>query len=264
MLYVGKRIRLERIMNRQSKNLVLIPMDHGISDGPIPGLVNMAEAVNKVAEGGADTVLMQKGMVQHGLRGYGHDVGLIVHMSASTGAGPDPNNKVLVCTVEEAVKLGADGVSIHVNVGSITEAEQLSEMGQVSDACNEWGMPLLAMMYPRGPNVTNPHDAKVIAHAARAGAELGADIVKTYYSGDVDSFKYVVDGCPVPVIIAGGPRANSDLEFLQMVEGSIKAGGRGVAIGRNTFQHKNPTAFTRALAMIVNEGASAEEAVKVL
>src|SRR5665648_466076 len=148
MSYVGKRIRLERIMNRHSKNMVMIPMDHGISDGPIPGLVNLTETINKVAEGGADTVLMQKGMVQHGLRGYGLDVGLIVHMSASTGAGPDPNNKVLVCTVEEAVKLGADAVSIHVNVGSITEAEQLSEMGSVADDCNEWGMPLLAMMYP--------------------------------------------------------------------------------------------------------------------
>ena len=131
--------------------------------------------IDKVAKGGANAVLQQKGMVRHGHRGYGRDVGLIVHMSASTSLGPDPNDKVQVCLVEECLKMGADAVSVHINVGSETESDQLSILGCVSERCDFWGMPLVAMMYPRGKAILNPNDVEVVAHAARAGAELGAD-----------------------------------------------------------------------------------------
>lgn len=261
---IGKKIRIERIMHRDSRNMVIIPMDHGISDGPIKGLINVADTINKVADGGADAVLMQKGIVTHGHRGYGHDVGLIVHMSASTILGPDPNNKVQVCSVEEVMKMGADAVSIHVNVGSETEADQLQKLGSVSEECNYWGMPLLAMMYPRGKDITNPHDPEMIAHVARVGAELGADVVKTLYTGDVDTFRDVVQGCPVPVVIAGGPKTNTDEEFLQMIEGAMQGGARGVAIGRNVFQHENPTKITKAITEIVHYKKSVEEALEML
>lgn len=264
MSEIGKQIRIERIMHRESRNIVIIPMDHGISDGPIKGLIDVADTINKVAEGGADAVLMQKGIVTHGHRGYGHDVGLIVHMSASTILGPDPNNKVQVCSVEEVMKMGADAVSIHVNVGSETEADQLQDLGSVARKCDEWGMPLLAMMYPRGKNIINPHDPELIAHVARVGAELGADVVKTLYTGDIDTFKDVVEGCPVPVVIAGGPKTNTDEEFLQMIQGAIEGGARGVAIGRNVFQHENPTKITRAITEIVHHKKSVEEALEML
>ncbi|MBN2111399.1 MAG: class I fructose-bisphosphate aldolase family protein [Methanosarcinaceae archaeon] len=264
MTDIGKSIRIERIMHRDSRNMVIIPMDHGLSDGPVKGLIDVAGSINMVAEGGADAVLMQKGIVKHGHRGYGHDVGLIVHMSASTALGPDPNNKVQVCSVEEVMKMGADAVSIHVNIGSETEAEQLQQMGYVSEQCNFWGMPLLAMMYPRGKKITNPHDPVFVAHAARAGAELGADIVKTVYTGDPDTFKDVVNGCPVPVVIAGGPKTNTDREFLEMIEGAMEGGSRGVAIGRNVFQHEDPTKITRAITEIVHHKKSVEEALEML
>lgn len=264
MSEIGKSIRIERIMDRNSRNMVIIPMDHGISDGPIKGLTNIADSINKVAEGGANAVLMQKGMIKHGHRGYGHDVGLIVHMSASTSLGPDPNNKVQVCSVEEVMKMGADAVSIHVNVGSETEADQLQKFGKVAEDCNNWGIPLLTMMYPRGKKVTNPHDPVMVAHAARVGAELGADVVKTVYTGDVDSFKDVVKGCPVPVVIAGGPKTETDEQFLEMIRGAIDAGGRGVAIGRNVFQHENPTKITRAITEIVHKNRTVEEALELL
>ncbi|HNQ55401.1 MAG TPA: 2-amino-3,7-dideoxy-D-threo-hept-6-ulosonate synthase, partial [Methanothrix sp.] len=173
MSEIGKRVRIERIMDRESGNTVIIPLDHGISVGPIKGLVDLPEMVNKVAKGGANAVLQQKGMVRHGHRGYGRDVGLIVHMSASTSLGPDPNNKVQVCLVEECLKMGADAVSVHINIGSETESDQLSILGCVSERCDFWGMPLVAMMYPRGKGIANPNDVEVVAHAARAGAELG-------------------------------------------------------------------------------------------
>src|ERR1035437_919107 len=105
----GKVVRLERITNRDSGNIVIIPMDHGISIGPVKGLINLSDIVNKVAAGGANAVLMQKGMVAHGHRGYGRDIGLIIHMSASTSLGPAPHDKAPVCTGEEALKKGAGG-----------------------------------------------------------------------------------------------------------------------------------------------------------
>lgn len=264
MSEIGKRVRLERILDRNSGNTVIIPMDHGISVGPVKGLVKLSDMINKVADGGANSVLLQKGMVKHGHREYGSDVGLIVHMSASTSLGPDPNDKVQVCQVEEALKVGADAVSVHINIGSETEAEQLKKLGGVSERCEFWGMPLVAMMYPRGDKISDPNDLEVVALAARAGAELGADIIKTNYTGDPDTFKQVVAGCPVPVVIAGGPKTETDQEFLEMIRGAIDAGGRGVAIGRNVFQHEDPTKMTKAIAAIVHQNMSVEEAMKIL
>ena len=264
MMTIGKRIRFERIKDRKSGNSLIIPVDHGISIGPVKGITDLADTVEKVSEGGANAVLMQKGMVPYGHRGYGHDIGLIVHMSASTSLSPDPNNKVLVCTVEEAIKLGADAVSVHVNVGSSTESEQLKSLGQVSKHCAEWGMPLIAMMYPRGASIKSEHGYEVVAHAARAGAELGADVIKTNYTGDPDTFKTVVKGCPVPVIIAGGPKMKSDRDLLESVEGAMSVGAKGVAFGRNVFQHESPTKITKAVAQIVHKKWSAAEALKEL
>jgi fructose-bisphosphate aldolase/2-amino-3,7-dideoxy-D-threo-hept-6-ulosonate synthase len=264
MSEIGKRVRMERIIDRDSGNTVIIPLDHGISVGPIKGLVNLPDMVNKVAKGGANAVLQQKGMVRHGHRGYGRDVGLIVHMSASTSLGPDPNNKVQVCQVEECLKMGADAVSVHINIGSETESDQLSILGCVSERCDFWGMPLVAMMYPRGKSIANPNDVEVVSHAARAGAELGADIVKTNYTGDPDTFRRVVEGCPVPVVIAGGPKTETDMQFLEMIEGALEAGGRGVAIGRNVFQHDDPIKMTMAISAIVHQDKTAQEAIKIL
>jgi len=260
---IGKRIRIERIINRNTGNTVIVPMDHGVSMGPIEGLVNLPKTINAVAEGGANAVILHKGVIAFGHRGYGRDVGLIVHLSGSTSLSPDPNEKVLVCTVEEAIKLGADAVSIHVNIGSKTEAEQLRSFGEVSKVCAEWGMPLVAMMYPRGEKI-NQFDYKAVSLAARVGAELGADIVKTNFTGDVESFKKVVEGCPVPVVIAGGPKMSSDEELLQMVRMAMDAGARGVAIGRNIFQAKDPTRMTKAISMIVHENAEVKEALELL
>ena len=263
MTKIGKTIRIERIINRESGNTVIVPMDHGVSMGPIEGLKNLAETVNAVAEGGANAVVLHKGVVGFGHRGYGRDVGLIIHLSASTSLSPDPNEKVLVCTVEEAIKLGADAVSVHVNVGSKTEAEQLRKLGEISKIAAEWGMPLLAMMYPRGEGI-NQFDEKAVALAARVGAELGADIIKTNFTGDVESFRGVVEGCPVPVVVAGGPRMSSDEDILRMVRMAMDAGARGVAIGRNIFQAENPTKMTRAISMIVHNNAEVSEALDFL
>ena len=264
VMTIGKQIRMERIKDRKSGNSLIIPLDHGISEGPLPGIIDLSKTIDAVAEGGANAVLQQKGMVPHGHRGYGRDIGLIVHMSASTRLGPDPNNKVQVCSVEEALKMGADAVSVHINIGSVTESDQLEQLSGVAKSCAEWGMPLLAMMYPRGAKIKNQHDPEVVALAARAGAELGADIIKTNYTGSPETFRAVVRGCPVPVIIAGGPKMKSDRDVLESIAGAMEAGAKGVAIGRNVFQHESPTKMTKAIACIVHEGGSPAEALEEL
>lgn len=256
---IGKEIRMERVMNRDSGNMVLIPMDHGVTLGPVKGLIDMAGTIDKVVQGGADSVLMHKGMVEHGHRGGGEDVGLVIHMSASTSLG-QPNKKVLCARVDEAIRLGADAVSIHVNMGAEDEPEMLKKFGTVARECQKWGLPLIAMMYARGPDIDDPYDPDIIAHAARAGAELGADIVKCNYSGDPGSFKQVTEGCPVPVVIAGGEKTDTTRSVLEMVKGSMEAGGRGVSIGRNVFQASDPEKMVRAISEIVHEGSTVDVA----
>jgi fructose-bisphosphate aldolase/2-amino-3,7-dideoxy-D-threo-hept-6-ulosonate synthase len=236
-------------------------MDHGVSIGPIKGIVNMQEIINQLLKGGVDAVVVHKGIAKRVDTG---NAGLIVHLSAISNLTSNSGNKVQVCTVDEAIRIGADAVSVHVNVGAPDEDKMLATLGSVADECEVYGMPLLAMMYPRGPKILNEHAVDVVAHAARIGAELGADIIKTNYTGDIETFKTVVESCPAPVIIAGGPKCKTTQELLQMVHESIKAGSAGLSIGRNVFQYENPTLITKALAAIVHKGASIEQASKIL
>ena len=215
---IGKKIRLERIIDRNSHKTVIIPMDHGVTVGPIEGLTDMRDAISKVVAGGANAILMHKGVVLAGHRGAGKDVGLIIHLSGGTSLSPDPIAKELICTVEEAITLGADAVSVHINLGAPTDKEMLRQLGYVSGQCLRWQIPLVAMMYTRGPKIKDEYDVKNVKHAARVGAELGADIVKVPYTGSVETFTEVVDGCPVPVVIAGGPKMGSDEDIFRMVE----------------------------------------------
>lgn len=261
---IGKQIRLERIMDRESGRTIIVPLDHGITMGPIPGLIDMAGTIDRIVNGGANAILLHKGIVTAGHRRSGKDIGLIIHLSASTNLSPDPDAKVLVCSVEEAVRLGADAVSIQINLGAKTDMEMLAAMGKVEKSCRDWGMPLLAMIYARGARVKSEFDVEYIKHAARVGAELGADLVKVNYTGSPETFREVVDGCPVPVVIAGGEKMETDEELLRMVVGSLEGGGSGVSIGRNVFQHKDPMGIIKAINLLVHENKTVEEALQLL
>ena len=261
---IGKKIRIERILDRNTRRTVIVPMDHGITVGPIPGLVQIPPAANLVAEGGANAAVVHRGAAMFGHRGYGKDLGLILHLSASTTMSPDSNRKVLVATVEDALQMGADAVSIHVNLGAEDEARMLRDFGSVSSACQRWGMPLLAMIYTRGPKIRSEYDVRYVRHAARVGAEMGADLVKVPYTGSPETFREVTDGCASPVVIAGGEKVESDEEVLRMVHDAIAAGGAGASIGRNVFQHRTPAVMVRAIAAIVHGDATVKEALALL
>jgi len=255
----GKRRRLRRIFKDDGRS-VIVPMDHGVSIGPVKGLENMAQLVYELAKGGVDAIVIHKGWARiidtAGL-------GLIVHGSAGTDLSSDRLRKTRCATPLEALSLGADGFSLHVNVGSETDFEQLAFLAESARVCRILGMPLLAMMYPRGPKITDEHSLKEVAHAARIGVELGADVVKTNYTGSPESFRIVVESTRIPVVIAGGPKTYSTRDFLKMVSDAISAGAAGVSIGRNVFQHENPRKMAEALKAIVHENASVEYALEV-
>jgi fructose-bisphosphate aldolase, class I len=261
---IGKQIRMERIVNRNTGKTVIVPMDHGVSVGPIAGITSMKDAVNQVAEGGADAVVVHKGMVARGHRKGGNDVGLIIHLSAGTSLSSHPLDKTIVCSVEEALKMGADAVSVHVNVGNSHDSHMLKDLGEAAHTASQWGMPLLAMIYPRGEKIKDEYDPDAVMHAARLGAELGADLVKVSYTGSRESFRKVVEGCHVPVVIAGGPKMDTDSAVLQMVKEAVEAGAAGISIGRNVFQHRSPSLMVAALSSIVHDGLPVNQALELL
>jgi fructose-bisphosphate aldolase/2-amino-3,7-dideoxy-D-threo-hept-6-ulosonate synthase len=262
MSNIGKRLRLRRLLGADGRGVV-VPMDHGVSEGPMQGIERPAETTARVREGGADSVIVHKGLVKTVAPQLG-TMGLWLHVSAGTGLNPDPNDKRTVATIEEALRLGADGISIHVNVGAREESRMIEEMGRIASECERVGLPLLAMMYPRGHEITDPHDLSLVQKVARLGYEWGADVLKVPYTGSTASFREVVRGVDVPVLVSGGPKADTDRQFLEMVHGSLAAGGAGVSVGRNLWQHRDPTAMTRAVARLIHGQASVQDALAEL
>jgi fructose-bisphosphate aldolase / 2-amino-3,7-dideoxy-D-threo-hept-6-ulosonate synthase len=256
----GKQVRLARIT--KGGKMLCIPMDHSFTIGPIAGLENPEEMIAKVSRGGATAFLVHKGIIKS-LRSPA-TIGMIMHISAGTSICPDPSRKVLNSSVVEGLRLGADAISVQVNMGSKAEPEMLEQLGMVADQCDEYEVPLVAMMYPRGEKIKDPSDPEVVAHVARVGAESGADIVKTVYTGDPESFRGVVRKCPVPLVLAGGAKTDSDAEILKLAYDAMQAGAIGVTFGRNVFQHRDPTSIAKALRRVVIEGGSVKEAMGVM
>lgn len=257
---IGKDVRLKQLF-KHSRKLFILPMDHGITIGPVQGLNNISQLINHV-KGDIDAIVVHKGMVSQVQPNLGPGAcDLIIHLSASTTLAPNVDSKRLVTSVEHAIRLGATAVSVHVNLGSEEEVDMLEDMGMVSEACELWGMPLLAMMYVRDGIKENEYDLKKLKHAVRVAEELGADIVKINYSGNSNTFREVVNSVKIPVIIAGGPRMSSDLELLKTVHDAVGAGAMGVAFGRNVFQHPNPAPLAYAIRQILDSKVSEEDLI---
>jgi len=254
----GKTLRLKRFLNSPSGRIVILPLDHGVSLGPLPGLERPEDVIRMGIQEGADALVLHKGMLGFLEKLTGCLPGIFMHLSASSRLGPSPHHKVLIGTVEEAIRRGADGVSIHINLGNHDEPEMLQDFGMVGDACAEWQVPLLAMIYVRGPKEAVKDST--IAHAARIGAELGADIIKIPGPEDSRVLHEITSSLPVPVVIAGGSKIAEAPVFLERVEKAMEAGARGVAIGRNIFQSPCPEILFRAICRIVHQGYSVARA----
>lgn len=254
--------RMKHIINRETGKIMLMPMDHGVSCGPIDGLENIGNSIDSIYSAPINGLVLHKGSIMRYQDRINPDHSVLLHLSASTDLSPEVNSKVLVASVEDALRLGVDGISIHVNVGAYNDYAMLKDFGEISSKCLEFGIPLLAMVYPRGRYIAN--DDKNIIHTTRMAMELGADMVKVPMPKNLNLFEKITSCVDIPVLIAGGNKGENNREVLEIISKSMDCGCGGVAIGRNCFQHENPTSFIRSIDAIVNRKASVNEALDLL
>jgi 2-amino-4,5-dihydroxy-6-oxo-7-(phosphonooxy)heptanoate synthase len=248
----GRQRRVRRLAHRSAGTSFIVPLDHSVADGPLKIGRAFGELAAAVARAGADGIIVHKGRVRFLPLEPLRDLALIVHLNGITCHAPDVNEKVLLADVEEAVALGADAVSIHVNMGSETEAAQLNALGRMTGQAARLGMPLLAMIYPRGNRIGDPPAPELIAHAASLGVDLGADIVKVPYTGSAETMAEVVNVSPVPVLAAGGSSLGDDDKLVSRVRQMMASGVNGVALGRNIFLSDDPERTVRRVADVVH------------
>ena len=271
MTNIGKLIRLSRMFNQKSNRIVITPLDDALLAGPEGGLRDAKRKINQIVTGGADAIMGFKGLFERHYKEM-QNVSRILNLTASTTRNKH-TRKVLVSSVEEAVKLGLDCVGVHVNISSEYETEMLKILGEVSRACEDFGIPLMGIMYPRSERDGTDYNyldwrenqpdkyAEIVRHAVRVGVELGSDIIKTQFTGSIETFKSVIEcSSGIPIVIAGGPLIPVH-QMLNNAHQAIEAGGAGVSFGRNVFNRDDSSRYIKALRKIVHENASVEESI---
>lgn len=262
----GKKIRIARLSKRGK--VLVVAIDHGVKAGPLKGIENPKKVVELAAAGGADAVMATPPVIEYLSNAL---AGLYVIARVDGGAttlGPNITNDEVLFSVEEAVSVGADAVVAFGYVGVQRENEHLRRLARIASECRRLGVPLIAEMLPAeslGYHFSGGErriTVEAIALAARVGWELGADAIKTYYTGDRESFKKVVEGCLIPVYVLGGPPVRDFQGFLKLIEDALSAGAQGAIVGRNVWQHPEPLKALKALSAVVHEGLSAEEAAE--
>ena len=253
--------RLGRIF-RSSGRALIVALDHGLLDGPCRGLEDPAETIAKIVAGGADAVLTSYGIARRFARELA-PVGLILRLDGgSTSLGPSDGAPSLLYSVEDALRLGADAVALNGFPGAPHEAASLANIARAVGLAHPWGLPVMAEMVPGGfDSAAKWRTVDNIALAVRVAAELGADLVKTPYAA---GFEQVTGPCYVPVVILGGAKRGHERDMLVDIKAALDAGANGVAIGRNIFQADDPAAMTAAVAAVLHEGASVDEALALL
>jgi fructose-bisphosphate aldolase/2-amino-3,7-dideoxy-D-threo-hept-6-ulosonate synthase len=266
---IGKTLRLGRLFDADSNTSMILPMDHGVEEPVYSELERPTDLIASLARAGVNAFLMRRGLAAFAAETIAGRAGWVQRLTGRTGLSPGLETEQLVfASVEEALRNGADAVVPTFFLGPDTEAVQLPKLGAIADECNRLGIPLLAEIFPvGGPDATpydGPYTVEDMRVAVRVASEEGADFIKTWYTGDPESFRRVIDYSLVPVLIAGGPKARNERDVLEMVRGAMDAGASGIAMGRKIWQSRDPAAMAGALAAIIRQGASVDEAAKLL
>ena len=248
----ARSLRLRRLSRHDAGGLLVVPLDHAVAAGPLAGRGDLDSLVAGIAENGADAVVLHKGAVRRVHPRRFQQMSLILQLNAGTSLGADPDAKYPVATVEEALRLGAQAVSVQVNAASLTEDRQVAHLAAVAGSCDRWGIPLLAMMYVRGPEIVDRHAPALIAHALAIATELGADLVKTALPESEPAIAELTARCPVPVLAAGG-EVDGPATVLGRLAAAVRAGAGGIAAGRLVFTADDPGAMVRRLAALVHD-----------
>ncbi|WBF69171.1 fructose-bisphosphate aldolase [Desulfovibrio subterraneus] len=249
---IGILRKLKRFFPTPSGRAVLLSLDHGANEGMLSGLNRMPELLEHIATRNVQGVVLNKGYARaHGLS-LPPSLPLVMQLSAGTRHGLPAWNKALVCSIPEALRLGADTVSVQINIGNELEDRMLADFGSVTEEAHQHGLPVMAVIYAKGERIVKELDPSLISHCIRLGGELGADLVSVPYSGDRQSFARAVQSCPAPVLVAGGPGHPNPENLLNMIGEALECGASGVSIGRNVFQQENPQEVLDNLIALVH------------
>jgi len=250
----GMKNRLLRIIKPATGKTVMLAVDHGYFQGPTTGLKDLKKTVSPLISY-ADCLFITRGMLRTCID-PGSDAAICLRVSGGPSILGDLSNEDLTTSLEEAIRLNASGVGMSIYVGARNEDRTISNLGRLVNEAERYGMPVLAVT---AVGKEMARDARYLSLACRIAAEIGAHFVKTYYCED---FYKVVEGCPVPIVMAGGKKI-PEKDALQMTANAIKEGASGVDMGRNIFQSDNPVGMIQATRAIVHNGASVKEALKI-
>ncbi|UCD92935.1 MAG: fructose-bisphosphate aldolase [Methanobacteriota archaeon] len=270
----GRSIRLARIVNPKTEKTVIVAVDHGLAMRPV-GIENPLPLVKKVLEGGPDALLLNSGMIKlcHRLFVGKDSPALILRLDWAAGwrkeYRPKKDKLSVIFSVEDALRLGADAVLAYLYLGpgidTDLEARNVEWLGKIERDCERFGVPLVVEAHASPlAEEQQQRDPALLALLVRAAAEIGADLIKTEYTGIVETFREVVKSSPIPVTALGGPKMPTDEAVLETVEAVMRAGAAGVTFGRNVWQHRTPTGMLNAVKAIVHNNASVDEALKLL
>ncbi|RSM46484.1 2-amino-4,5-dihydroxy-6-one-heptanoic acid-7-phosphate synthase [Actinoplanes sp. ATCC 53533] len=248
----ARKLRLRHLYRHDAAGLLVVPLDHAIGAGPLTAGRDLDSLVAEIADNGADAVVLHKGALRRVHPRRFRQMSLILQLNAGTSLASDPDAKYPVATVAEALRLGAHAVSVHVNAASLTEDRQVAHLASVAGACDRWGVPLLAMMYVRGPDVVDGTAPALVTHAVAIATELGADLVKTALPAAAAVTAGITASCPVPVLAAGGAVSGGADATLARLAAAVSAGAGGIAAGRLVFTADDPGAVVRRLAALVH------------
>jgi putative autoinducer-2 (AI-2) aldolase len=250
----GMKNRLAQLIQKDGKALFL-PIDHGYFQGPTHKLEKPGETIRPLLQY-ADALMLTRGVLRNCVD-PANTKPIILRVSGGTSVvGEDLANEGLITSLNEIVRLNASAVSMSVFVGSKYEHQSLLNLARLVDECEDYGIPVMAVTAV-GKELEK-REARYLALSCRIAAELGARVVKTYYC--TENFEKVVEGCPVPVVMAGGPKANSELEVFEFIHDGIVKGAIGVNLGRNIWQSEHPVAAIRAIRAIIHEDYTPQEA----
>ena len=250
---------------RNGKGL-LLAYDQGLEHGPSTDFNDRNIDPNFILEiaskGEFTGVVFQKGIAE---KYYNGKVPLVLKLNGKTNLPKGEPVSTQICSVEQAISLGAKAVGYTIYLGSAHENVMLQEFGDIQEEAHEEGMPAIAWVYPRGESVKNDTAPEIVAYAARAGLEIGADAVKIKYSGTPESFRWAIKAAgATKVFMSGGPKAPTDETFLAQVKGAIDAGATGLAVGRNVWQHEDPIKMAAALKEIIFSGGEVQKALQLV
>jgi putative autoinducer-2 (AI-2) aldolase len=251
----GMQNRLSRLIQKDGKALFL-PIDHGYFQGPTHCLEKPGETIKDIYQY-ADALMLTRGVLRNCVNPT-IEKPIIMRVSGAVSVvGEDLANESLVTSIQEILRLNASAVSMSVFVGSKYENKSLSNLAKLVDECEEYGIPVMAVSAV-GKELEK-REARYLALAARISAEIGARVVKTYYCKE--HFEKIVEGCPVPVVIAGGPKTETQKETFDFVYDGMQKGAIGINLGRNIWQTQYPVAAIRAIRGIVHENYTPQEAL---